>query len=165
MENKLDILVANSLTPYIVVEIVLNHNKKEIEDLENKAENIISDEYRKLMNEEFIIVDINTTNKFIFLKKKHLSTFIENLKLVGYNFEIYNALHRIWNMKNLSLFTDFDPIPELTEEAFNDFNPMDILKVMVENKYSLDDVLSKINDFGVNSLNELNKFVLDKESH
>ena len=88
---------------------------------------------------------------------------------MGFDFNLKNATNEIFNMKNLDIFTkidDEDPNPELTKQFFPEMvskkdQIMEILKMNFTNKYSVDNILDKIGKDGVESLNELHKYILN----
>ena len=78
----------------------------------------------------------------------------------------YDIIPQLWDMEDVSFITEYgeeDPNPELTHEFFPDFKSTnqrinEILQQICDKRYTKDDVLDKINEKGINSLNKLNKY-------
>jgi uncharacterized protein YihD (DUF1040 family) len=167
MENKeLNNLVEVSLNPYLILKLELNHSEEEIKSMIEKMSSKFQSEYEK--NALEVETSYNTT--FIFIKESFLHIFRKQLKELGFKYILNDATDEIFNMKDLSIFTNIDsedPCPEFTKQYFPDMvskkdKIMNILKFNFNQKYSIDDVIDKIGKDGVESLNELNKGILNE---
>jgi hypothetical protein len=162
--------IKNNNDPFIVFKITLLHSDEEIKDLTSKAEEIlILDEI--LTMDQVISADVDIRTSYMVINQSNINQFKYITNKCGFKIKMVEFINDIWEFNNeefqtfISLFGEEDPCPELTELAFGlNNNILDILKTISESKFTIDDVLDKINIKNVDSLNELNKHILEKES-
>lgn len=173
MKNQeIDKLVEATLNPYVVIKMQIFNTKEEMEAMEKLAldNGIITEKFINKYENNTIKIEINDNLSYVFIKYNFHSEFINMMKKVGYKFQFTNALNEIWTMGNINdLITKNDPDLDIRDMVVACFGEIEsdkirsILQIMVTQKYSVDDVIDLI---GMGQpLNELNQYILDKESH
>ena len=163
-------LVKESLNPYVVIRLVVNHTKEEMEQLEQKLVDIVGAEELEEIYKPAIIVETSDTEGYIFAPKTVIPKFANLLDICEANYVLEDATNNIWEMNDISFITEYgeeDPAPELTEQFFpgstsENEKINNYLKTIFSSKYSVDDVLDKISRKGIESLNTINKYILEK---
>ena len=171
--DMIDIKIENSKNPFMVFQLELLNSLEEIEQITDNVENILTlDEIVSIEN-NVIAADVSKIKDYIIINQSFIEQFKQLMSKCGLKFKMTNIINDVWNMNNIkefiSLFGDEDLNPELTQQFFpglqGNFEKInEILKVVVESQFTLNDVLDKINEQGIDSLNELNKYILEKES-
>lgn len=171
--SMIDIQIENNNNPFMVFQLDLLNSLEEIEQINNNIENILSPDEITLIDTNIIAADLSKTKDYIIINQSFIEQFKQLMDKCGFKIQMTNIINDVWNMNNIkefiNLFGEEDPNPELTQEVFpglqTTFDKVNqILKVMIESQFALNDVLDKINEQGIDSLNELNKYILEKES-
>lgn len=163
-------LVKESLNPYVVIRLVVNHTKEEMEQLEQKLVDLVGAEELEEIYKPAIIVETSDTEGYIFAPKTVIPKFANLLDICGANYMLEDATDNIWEMNDISFITEYgevDLAPELTEQFFpglvsENEKINNYLKTIFSSKYSVDDVLDKISRKGIESLNIINKYILEQ---
>jgi hypothetical protein len=163
-------LVKESLNPYVVIRLVVNHTKEEMDVLEQKLVDIVGAEELEEIYKPAIIVETSDTEGYIFAPKTVIPKFANLLDICEANYVLEDATDNIWEMNDISFITEYgevDPAPELTEQFFpgsisENEKINNYLKTIFSSKYSVDDVLDKISRKGIESLNTINKYILEQ---
>ena len=162
MINK---LVETSLNPYMVFYVELNHTKEECDDLYKKAKDIITKDFLKKFSDNVLDIDLSHNASYVLIKQNFVNEFKNIMDIIGFDYTMVEAIDELWEMNDLTLLLDNnDPAPEITAMMGFENDFLDGLKTIIERRYSLDDVLDKISKSGYQSLNMLNKYILDKKS-
>lgn len=165
--------IENSKDPFMFFQLELLNSEEEIKDITDRVESILTLEEVMAIESNVIAADISPTMDYIIIQKSFIETFKQFMNKCGFKMQITDLTNQIWNSNNvkefISLFGSEDPNLELTKQFFpglqGNFEKVnEILKVVVESQFTLNDVLDKINEQGIDSLNELNKYILEKES-
>ncbi|MEK6881915.1 MAG: hypothetical protein AABY22_20015, partial [Nanoarchaeota archaeon] len=146
---------------------------EEMEKLEKIAldNSILTEEFMDKYDNNILEIKISDNVSFYLTRNNFLNEFIAKLKEIKYNLKITNALDEIWNMSDLSevITTKEDPHPDIKDMIVEQFGEVKsdrirgILQIMVTQKYSTDDVIDRISNTGFESLNELNKYILENK--
>jgi hypothetical protein len=170
--NMIDKQVKNSNDPFIVFKVTLLNSDEEIKDLTSKVEEVLTlDEVTTMSQVTSADIDIRTS--YMIIRHSNISQFEYITNKCGFKIKMVEFINNVWEFNNeefqsfVSLFEseDEDPCPELTEFAFGpNGNVLDILEAISESKFTIDNVLDKISTKGIESLNDLNKYILEKES-
>ena len=163
-------LVKESLNPYVVIRLVVNHTKEEMDVLEQKLVDIVGAEELEEIYKPAIIIETSDTEGYIFAPKTVIPKFANLLDICEANYVLEDATDNIWEMNDISFITEYgevDPAPELTEQFFpglvsENEKINNYLKTIFSSKYSVDDVLDKISRKGIESLNTINKYILEQ---
>ncbi len=163
MNNReINNLVEVSLNPYLVFKIEILNTEEEYQQLLTKVDEFITPENRNKILQNSEAIDLTWDLGYVFVKQNFLKEYFRLVKLVGFKIKVTDATEELWDSNNLQFLNQEDPAPELTEMAFPFTNPMNILKQIFDQKYNQDDVIDKIARTGVESLNELNKYIINK---
>ena len=163
-------LVKESLNPYVVIRLVVNHTKEEMDVLEQKLVDIVGVEELEEIYKPAIIVETSDTEGYILAPKSVIPKFANLLDICEANYILEDATDNIWEMNDISFITEYgeiDPSPELTAQFFpgsvsENEKINNYLKTIFNSKYSVDDVLDKISRKGIESLNTINKYILEQ---
>jgi len=171
--SMINIQIENINNPFMVFQLELLNSLEEIEQITDNIENILTLDEIRTIEDNVIAADLSKTKDYIIVNQSFIEQFKQLMSKCGLKFKMTNIINDVWNMNNIkefiNLFGDEDPNPELTQQFFpgiqTNFDKVnEILKVVVESQFTLNDVLDKINEQGIDSLNELNKYILEKES-
>lgn len=171
--SMIDIQIENNNNPFMVFQLDLLNSLEEIEQINNNIENILTSDEIIFIDTNVIAADLSKTKDYIIINQSFIEQFKQLMDKCGFKIQMTNIINDVWNMNNIkefiSLFGEEDPNPELTQQFFpglqTTFDKVNqILKVIIESQFTLDNVLDKINEQGIDSLNELNKYILEKES-
>lgn len=165
-------LVKESLNPYVIIHLVFNHTEEELDILEQKLVSVSGVEELEEIYKPMIIIETSYNEGYMFIPKTIIPKFIKLLNDCEANFIIKDVTNEIWEMNDISFITEYgeiDPSPELTEQFFpglisENEKINNYLKIIFSSRYSVDDVLDKISRKGIESLNVINKYILNKES-
>ena len=164
---RIDILnkmIETSLNPYLAFYIKLNHTKEEYDNLYDKANDIITEDFMNKFHNNTLSIDLSYDVSYILIKQNFIPEYIQMMDQCNLNYIMVDILDELWEAEDLTPILSFeDPCPEVTMMYFED-KFLDGLKTVIESKYNVDDVLDKINKSGYKSLNVLNKYILEKES-
>ena len=168
IENQIE----NSKDPFIIFQVTSFNSEEEMENIESNLDQIFTlEELEKINN--LITTRVSPNVDYMIIKQSEIEDVKFMLNKCNISFTINDITNNIWELNNIkefvSLFGEEDPSPELTQQIFPDIQSTfskvyEILKLIVESKYSTDDVLDVISEKGINSLNELHKYILEKES-
>jgi len=167
MENKkLNNLIEVSLNPYFILKLELQHTEEECNIIKQSLENGENLKFINELEKNSINIEEKYNLDYLFIKQDFIPKLNNFLIKLNIKFTLKDASDEIFNMKDISRFNIEDPCPELTKLAFGDEliskgNPMEIIKLVINNKYELDNVLDKISKDGIESLNELHKNILN----
>jgi hypothetical protein len=162
----IDTKIKNSLDPFLILKLEITNSNEEIQNLMDNIENILStDEVLKFSS--VLSADVSSNLDYVIINKSFLPELESMMGKCGMKYKSSNMLNEIWNSDNLDFFLDYFKVKEHPEFEFDYPDEkydlvLEILKVVVESKYDLDDVLDKISLSGFNSLNELNLYILNK---
>lgn len=172
MKSKLELQIEHGLNPFRVLKLRTLNSKEEMAQITESMDDILTAQEILTLSEKCISADYSSELDFIVINESYLTELTRLLSKCQIKFEYADIVNDLWNCKSvkeefLRFFGEEDPNPELTQESFPGLQTnydivKDILNVIVESKYTLDDVLSKINDKGVEYLNELNLYILEK---
>lgn len=162
-------LIKDTLNPFTILKIEFLTEDSEL--LKEKIENAISkkgNEFDDMMTKNTIIGEISNFEYYIFVRNNILQEFKEYIDMIGIDFNIKEIKKDIWEMRNTDDFLSHfigDDNPEITKLHFPDIEfAKDKAISAIENiflsNYSIDDVLDKINEHGIESLNSFNKNLL-----
>jgi hypothetical protein len=163
-------LVKESLNPYVVIRLVVNHTKEEMDVLEQKLVDLVGVEELDEIYKPSIIIETSDIEGYMFAPKTTIPKFANLLDMCEANYVLEDATDKIWEMNDISFLTEYeevDPAPELTVEFFpglisENEQINNYLKTIFSSKYSVDDVLDKISRKGIESLNIINKYILEQ---
>lgn len=159
--EKIDQLVEATLNPYLVFKVELDQSKEEYDKLMSEINTKISEQEINEFESNTITIELENFD-YIFIKNNYYPKFIEMLKKAGLKFKLTNAVNEIWEMDNLNIFDEGDPAPELTKLAFpGSVTNFEILEQIFEANYTTDDIIDKIGRSGIESLNEIQKQMLN----
>lgn len=170
MENKnIDFLVKNSLNPFLIIK--LDVEIKNISEFNDKLKNKLLEQGVDFLNElerDSIGYDISDSISYLFVRKQLLPKIKNILTSIDHKFTIKDVTDEFWEMDDLTdFFNKFmgDDDVEFTKQHFPEFisdrdKVRNILRLSFEKKYNVDNVLDKINEKGLNSLNEFNEYIL-----
>lgn len=147
MENQLDNLIQQNINPYMVFKIKTNHSINEISDIYSNAGLIFTDKELSRISDICKVYEIDYNTSYVIIRKNSLAEYKLMLHKLGLNYTLNDAREELWNVDSTQY--------EFTE----DFK--EILLLIMESTYTLNDVLEKINK---GPLNEFNKYVLEKEN-
>jgi len=165
--DMIDKQVKNSNDPFVVFHVNLLNSIEEIESFTNNLENILTVEEAVFLNTKIKAAELSKNEDYMIINQSSIEQFCQIMIKGGFKMKMVECVDQIWNFNNeefnqfISLFEEEDPCPELTEEAFGEEEKtIDVLKTIVASKFTTDDVLDKISNSGIDSLNDLNKFIL-----
>lgn len=166
--DMIDKQVKNSNDPFVVFHVNLLNSIEEIESLTNNLENVLDIEEVVFLNSKIKAAELSKNEDYMIINQLSIEQFCQIMIKGGFKIKMVEYVDQIWNFNNeelnqfISLFDGEDPCPELTEEAFGEEEKtIDVLKTIMASKFTTDDVLDKISNSGIDSLNDLNKFILD----
>lgn len=160
--EQINQLVESTLNPYLVFKVENLHNEEEYNKLLDEVPNKISEQELTDLGLNSVTIELEDFN-YMFIKSKFYPKYIEMVKRCGFEFKLTQCIDEIWEMNNLNIFDEGDPAPEATKLAFpDDLTNFEIIKQMFETKYSMDDLLDKITRTGIESLNEIQKRMLNE---
>ncbi len=162
--SMIDKLVDASLNPYKLYFLCLHHSIPEFNEIFNKTKHLVSREFLEKHKTNVLNIDLSYKESYIMIRQNFLYEYRDMLDTCGANYSLTEVIDEFWNKDDLTaILTYADPSPEMTEAVFED-DFLDELKLIVYQKYDVDDVLDKISAKGINSLNVLNKYVLEQKS-
>jgi hypothetical protein len=162
--NIIEKLVETNLNPYIAFYVKLNHTQEEYDKLYEEANNIITKAFLEEFDKNVLSIDMSYNISYNLIKQNFIYEFKQMMDQCNLNYTMIETIDELWELEDLNpLLSIEDPCPEVTAMCFDD-EFLDGLKTIVERKYDVDDVLDKISRSGYQSLNILNKHILDKKS-
>jgi len=154
ISNELNKLVASSLNPPTIVKINFLSSKEEV----NERLSLISAENAREYFDNCSEVEIiPTVSSYIFTNKDYLKKLISLFIKCDIKYTMSDASDEIFGMDNLNdllLNLKMNNNPECEKRA------LDIMGSIFTSKYTIDDVLDRINLLGSGSLNEFHKYIL-----
>jgi hypothetical protein len=148
--------IENSKDPFMFFQLDLLNSIEEIETITDNVENILTLDEIMLIENNVISADVSKTKDYIIINQSFIEQFKQLMIKCGFKMQITDLTNQIWNSNNIEEFVKlFENKNEKVDE---------ILKVVVESQFTINDVLDKISEKGIDSLNELNKYILEKES-
>lgn len=171
--SMIDIQIENNKDPFMVFQVNVLNQIEEAECILNNLESLLTPEELSFLADDLISADISKTVDYIIIKQSCVKKFEKISKKCGLQIEMINMAKQIFDLKNVeefvSLFGQKDSNPELTQQAFpglqSTFDKVNnIIKAIVLSQFGVNDVLDKISEKGIDSLNELNQYILEKES-
>ena len=162
--------LSSDLYPYVIYHFKLNVDDKGHEELEKCLGNSFSEQEISDLDKEIVTIDFGKFDSYILGKIKYVKRLEEMLIKCNTPYLVYDMMPKLWDMEDVSFITEYgndDPNPDLTYEFFPGHVSIhqqinNILQLICDRQYTKDDVLDKINEKGMNSLNKLNKYVLNK---
>jgi hypothetical protein len=162
--------LSSDLYPYVVYHLKLMLDDKGLEELETNLTKYFSEQEILDLDSELVSIDIGKFDSYILGKIKYVKRLEEMLIKCDVEYIVNDMMPKLWEMEDVSFITQYgndDPNPDLTLEFFPDHKSThqqinEILRQICDKRYTKDDVLDKINEKGINSLNELNKYILNK---
>ena len=155
--NILNKLIETSLNPYIVFYIKLNHTKEEYDKLYEEANNIITKDFLEKFHSNVLDIDLSYNTSYILIKQNFIYEYKQMMDQCNLNYVMVDAIDELWELEDLTPLLN-------VEDLYFDDEFLEGLKTIVEHKYDIDDVLDKISRSSYQSLNVLNKHVLNKKS-
>jgi len=169
--NMIDTQIENNINPFIVFQVNSFNSEEEMTNVKNNISKFLTDEEIDILEKNTIAADFSLTVDYLIINKSFVDEFTRLINKCGIKFELVNIIEQIWNLNSVKefvgLFGEEDLSVQLTQQSFKcTFEKVnEILKVIVESQFNVNDVLDKISEKGIDSLNELNKYILEKESH
>jgi hypothetical protein len=164
---RIDILnkmIETSLNPYIAFYIKLNHTKEEYDKLYEEANDIITKDFIEKFHTNALDIDLSYDTSYVLIRQNFIHEYKQMMEQCNLNYTMVDAIEELWELEDLTSILSFeDPCPEITTICFDD-EFLEGLKTIIERKYDVDDVLDKISRSGYQSLNVLNKHILNKKS-
>jgi DNA polymerase III delta prime subunit len=155
--NILNKMIETSLNPYIVFYIKLNHTKEEYDKLYEEANNIITKDFLEKFHSNVLDIDLSYNISYILIKQNFIYEYKQMMDQCNLNYVMVDAIDELWELEDLTPLLN-------VEDLYFDDEFLEGLKTIVEHKYDIDDVLDKISRSSYQSLNVLNKHVLNKKS-
>jgi len=100
-------LVKESLNPFTVVRLVINHTKEEMEQLEQKLADLIDIEELEEIHNSVITVEISENEGYMFTPKSIVPRFAKLLDICEANYTLEDATDKIWEMNDISFLTGY----------------------------------------------------------
>lgn len=155
--EQINQLVESTLNPYLVFKVEIHHTEEELLELSKQ----FSEKFINKLN-NIIEINITPTSQYMFIKQNFLNEFKQNTQHIKYT--ITDITNEMWEMNNLDVFNGGDPAPEATKLMFPDeLTNEEIIKQIFEAKYTMDDLLDKITRTGIESLNKIQKQMLNEK--
>lgn len=155
--NILNKMIETSLNPYILFYIKLNHTKEEYDKLYEEANNIITKDFLEKFHSNVLDIDLSYNTSYILIKQNFIYEYKQMMDQCNLNYVMVDAIDELWELEDLTPLLN-------VEDLYFDDEFLEGLKTIVEHKYDIDDVLDKISRSSYQSLNVLNKHVLNKKS-
>lgn len=156
--SMIDVQIENSKDPFMVLQINVLNQVEETEYILNNLESLLTIEELNFLADDLIAADASKTVDYIIIKQSYIKQFQKISKKCGLQIEILNMAKTIFDSKNVeefvSLFKNSDQSNQIE----------DIIRVIILSQFGVNDVLDKISEQGIESLNELNQYILEKES-
>jgi hypothetical protein len=148
--------IENSKDPFMFFQLELLNSLEEIETITDNVENILTLGEIISIENNVISADVSKTKDYVIINQSFIEQFKQLMIKCGFKMQITDLTNQIWNSNDIGEFVKlFENKNEKVDE---------ILKVVVESQFTVNDVLDKISEKGIDSLNELNKYILEKES-
>lgn len=149
----IDKRIKNSIDPYLILKLETFNTKEEVDYIKEHIENYLTDDELFQLN-EFIAAEISSQLDYVIINRSYLPKLKHLIEKCEIKMKITDLLPEIWELADIETFvSNFD--------EWDKSKIKDILKAVVESKYDVNDVLDKVSDFGVGSLNELNLYILN----
>lgn len=149
----IDKRIKNSIDPYLILKLETFNTKEEVDYIKEHIENYLTDDELFQLN-EFIAAEISNQLDYVIINRSYLPKLKHLIEKCEIKMKITDLLPEIWELADIETFvSNFD--------EWDKSKIKDILKAVVESKYDVNDVLDKVSDFGVGSLNELNLYILN----
>jgi hypothetical protein len=163
--KELDKIIANNVNPYTIVRIVSLNTEEELNEIQN---NITDEEVLDLKTNDIVEIEISLFESILFITRNDLIDLTKKLINIGYIFKVTNIVNKIFEMDNLDDLLsslEIDEDPEFTAKFFPGLvfpkqKAINIINLVFESNFSVDDVLDRINTKGSGSLNEFHKNLL-----
>jgi hypothetical protein len=171
--SMIDIQIENSKDPFMIFQVNVSNSMEEIENIFSNMESLLTPEELSFLANDLISADVSKNVDYIIIKQSCVKQFQKISKKCGLQIKMINMAKQIFDSKNVeefvSLFGQKDTNPELTQQFFpgieSRFDEVNnIVKMVILSQFNIDDVLDKISEKGIDSLNELNQYILEKES-
>jgi hypothetical protein len=155
---------------YVIYHFKLKVDDKGLEQLEIDISKNFSQEEIIDLDDRLISIDIGKFDSYILGNIEDIKKLEDILIKCKAPYLAIDLMPKIWDMTDISFITNYgdgDPNPELTQEVFPGLSSLNqkinnILKSICDRRYTKDDVLDKINEKGIESLNSLNRYILEK---
>ena len=155
--NILNKMIETSLNPYVAFYIKLNHTKEEYDKLYEKANDIITKDFLEKFHNNMLDIDLSYDASYILIRQNFIYKYKQMMNQCNLNYVMVDAIDELWELEDLT------PLLHIEDSYFDD-EFLEGLKTIVERKYDVDDVLDKISRSSYQSLNVLNKHILNKKS-
>ena len=155
--NILNKMIETSLNPYVAFYIKLNHTKEEYDKLYEKANDIITKDFLEKFHNNVLDIDLSYDTSYILIRQNFIYEYKQMMNQCNLNYVMVDAIDELWELEDLT------PLLHIEDSYFDD-EFLEGLKTIVERKYDVDDVLDKISRSSYQSLNVLNKHILNKKS-
>jgi hypothetical protein len=155
--NILNKMIETSLNPYVAFYIKLNHTKEEYDKLYEKANDIITKDFLEKFHNNVLDIDLSYDASYILIRQNFIYEYKQMMNQCNLNYVMVDAIDELWELEDLT------PLLHIEDSYFDD-EFLEGLKTIVERKYDVDDVLDKISRSSYQSLNVLNKHILNKKS-
>jgi hypothetical protein len=148
--------IENSKDPFMIFQLELLNSLEEIEQITDNVENILTLGEIMSIENNVISADVSKTKDYIIINQSFIEQFEQLMIKCGFEMQMTDLTTQIWDSNDIEEFVKlFEGKNEKVDE---------ILKVVAESQFTVNDVLDKISEKGIDSLNELNKYILEKES-
>lgn len=173
---SVDRKIKNSLDPFVIIEISTTLTQQECDLISENFQNILTQEEMSTFQEDILVGSMpDSQNEYLILNKSMVDKVKIILEKANYPHTICdNIFERIWNSteKELCEFLDMfghqldDDDDDFVYQFFPDYESIrertfSTLIVMAQSRYDLDDVLDIIFIKGEDSLNSINRAILD----
>jgi hypothetical protein len=155
--NILNKMIETSLNPYVAFYIKLNHTKEEYDKLYKEANDIITKDFLEKFHSNVLDIDLSYYAIYILIRQNFIYEYKQMMNQCNLNYVMVDAIDELWELEDLT------PLLNIEDSYFDD-EFLEGLKTIVERKYDVDDVLDKISRSSYQSLNVLNKHILNKKS-
>lgn len=168
---SIDELIEDTLNPFNFIKVVIHSSKELVESLQGTIQ--VEDNPASSQPYVFEMIEVDDFNCYIFARKKRVDAFIEVMKGIDLEWSIHDTTHEFWNMTDDEIEKiinsdkkDLEEDRELVENfyigiPYKKDRILEIIKTNFLTIYSVDDVLDKISKYGKESLNQVNRFILD----
>ncbi len=148
----IDKRIKNSIDPYLILKLETFNTKEEVDYIKEHIEKYLTDDELFQLN-EFMAAEISSQLDYVIINRSYLPKLKHLIEKCGIKMKITDLLPEIWDLNDIETFvSNFD--------EWDKSKIKDILKAVVESKYDVNDVLDKVSNSGVSSLNELNLYIL-----
>jgi hypothetical protein len=168
--TKIDNLIKDTLNPPVIVKLVLHYEtQEEIEEFSKTHTETLSETEIQNFCDNCVDIEIDERTSFIITNRNYLPRLKEIFSDYNFKHTFSDASLELFQKNDVndiislleSKYT-FDVIDELSfdNSIIQENEMLDRIKLIFKKQFTVDDVLDRINEHGVNSLNQLHKEIL-----